>query len=90
MGQPGKDSFASQFTKRRDPSCKVSHDDQGEWLEVGCPTQLANFVAFCKKRGRRVYLRGQSSRHPTLVPSLFRDTKAAPHTIWSAYRDFVE
>lgn len=66
-----------------------------KWLEVSDPAVLASFVAFCKlplySSGLRVYLRGESSFHAALVPSLFRDADDEPsrRQRWAAYRDFL-
>ena len=88
MGKPGAISYVAKFASRRDSSCVVKRENGVEWLEVTNPTQLANFVAFCKARGRRIYLRGQSSLHPGLLPLLFRE--AGNHDAkWRAYNAFV-
>lgn len=88
MGKPATTSYVVQFASRRDSTCVVKGENNVEWLEVMHPTQLANFVAFCKARGRRIYLRGQNSLHPGLLPSLFRQPGDS-HTKWRAYNAFV-
>lgn len=66
-----------------------------KWLEVEDPAILASFIAFCKlplhSRGRRVYLRGQSSRHVALIPSLFRgaDDVQSRGRRWTAYQHLL-
>jgi hypothetical protein len=77
-----------QFASRRDSSCVVHEENGAEWLEVNNPTQLANFVAFCKARGRRIFLRGQNSPHPRLLPSLFREP-GDDDARWRAYKAFL-
>jgi hypothetical protein len=77
-----------QFASRRDSSCVVHEENGAEWLEVSNPTQLANFVAFCKARGRRIFLRGQNSPHPRLIPSLFREP-GDDNARWRAYKAFL-
>lgn len=90
MGKPVTTSYMQQFAQRRDSSCTVRHENGVEWLEVSKPAQLANFVAFCKARGKRIYLRGQSSLHPHLIPSLFREACDDRHARWAAYKAFLE
>ncbi len=88
MGDSGSTSYIQQFASTRDSTCVVHRANNIEWLEVTQPTQLANFVAFCKARGRRIYLRGQNSPHPRLVPSLFREPGDHPAK-WRAYKTFL-
>jgi hypothetical protein len=82
-----------RFTEIYGPTQHVSvrETDGRQWLDVNDPAILASFVAFCKARlhsnSLRVYLRGQSSRHATLVPSLFRKVDLAQlQRRWAAYR----
>ena len=88
LGKSETTSFMQQFAARRDSSCVVHLENDVEWLEVNDPTQLANFVAFCKARGRRIYLRGQHSRHLQLLPSLFREP-GDHQARWRAYKAFL-
>ena len=88
LGKPDSTSYVAQFASRRDHACVVRQENGAEWLELTHPTQLANFVAFCKARGRRVYFRGQTVRYPTLLPSLFRAADDCQAN-WRAYAAFI-
>lgn len=89
MGKPNTTSYARQFVGRRDRSCRVLHEDGVEVLAVNEPTQLANFVAFCKAQGRSIYLRGHSSPHQHLLPTLFRGPSNDHRARWTAYKAFI-
>lgn len=88
MGQPHQGSYATQFVDRRDSGCQVDVEQGAEVLVAHSPNQLANFVAFCKARRRRIYFRGQTRLYPTLQPSLFR-AQGDLHARWRAYARFV-
>jgi len=85
-----------QFVERRRSKSAILCEESGEkWLRVTEPADLANFVAFCKTpsrgRGRPVFMRGQHTRHPKVLPSLFRSTESGKTRtgLWAAYKDFL-
>jgi hypothetical protein len=88
LGKPSSVSFVQQFSTRRDTSCQLLYENGLEIMGIEEPTQLANFVAFCKARGRRIYLRGHNSSHSQLLPTLFRG-RSDHQALWTAYNAFI-
>jgi hypothetical protein len=93
LGESNKKNRMQRFAKTYGRAYAVLHDhDASPWLEVNEPAILASFLTFCKvplgAEGVSVYLRGQTERHPTLLPSLFRGAAndAVRRKRWSAYQ----
>ncbi len=97
MSESDTHNRMQRFVERHGPEHGVLHDeDSAPWLDVLEPAGLASFVAFCKvplgSKGLRVYLRGQSSRHTTILPSLFRgpiDARVRKKR-WGAYQRLLK